>query len=296
MDAGTRHNIYQTVFTVVFTGGISWLIFTNFYPSTNETRSASNQPAGKHVSYANKVNSDLRDKITQLNKQLSIESTLRKQLDEKLHEFSSKKQLKVNPESLFLATTASNEEDTATHEHESSYEIAASELNPVMPPPPASITDETELANLGLDLNSVSVFKQRVNRIAEERRSLTQDSDSANPGSLQELDSQTQSLKAEMTEEQYDRSLYASGMPNRLVITAITPNSPAQDAGLVVGDIIISFNGKRVFNWVDLRISSQATTPELVSIELQRNEEIFQAWVPLGPLGIQTNPMMHKPI
>jgi S1-C subfamily serine protease len=98
-----------------------------------------------------------------------------------------------------------------------------------------------------------------------------------------------------MSEEEYDRNLYASGMPNRLVITGVTPNSPAQNAGLAVGDIIITFNGRRVFDWLDMRLS-QANVPELVAMELQRDNDIYQALVPPGPLGIQTNPVMQEPI
>jgi len=93
-------------------------------------------------------------------------------------------------------------------------------------------------------------------------------------------------LREELGDRDYDRMLYASGRPNRVVIQDVLHDSPAERAGLASGDVIVRYGGEPVFDGLDLHGETVtgrrgATTP----VDVLRDGEKIRLYVPRGPLG-----------
>jgi len=95
-------------------------------------------------------------------------------------------------------------------------------------------------------------------------------------------------LRDEIGDEAYDRFLYLTGAPNRVVISSVIQDSPAQLAGVEAGDIVIGYADSRVFSWSELRDATrEGNRGEDVLIQLQRNGEIVELALSRGPLGVR---------
>ncbi len=69
-------------------------------------------------------------------------------------------------------------------------------------------------------------------------------------------------------------------------VTYVTPGSPADDAGIVVDDILLKFDGKRVVDRIDLVNRVQAKKPGTkVKLSIQRGDEMLDVEVTLGKRG-----------
>jgi hypothetical protein len=97
-----------------------------------------------------------------------------------------------------------------------------------------------------------------------------------------------QRLREELGDEAYDRYLYANGTPNRVRIRRVLPGSAAQLGGLEEGDVLLSYDGARLFTFEDLRLASYQGEPgDSVVVEIRRSDGLIsQAVIPRGPLGI----------
>jgi hypothetical protein len=94
-------------------------------------------------------------------------------------------------------------------------------------------------------------------------------------------------LREDLGEEDYDRMLFATGQNNRVRVNNVIGRSPAADAGLLTGDIIIRYANNRIFNPRALRNqTSQGVLGKPVPIEILRNGEITTFFLPRGPLGV----------
>jgi membrane-associated protease RseP (regulator of RpoE activity) len=95
-------------------------------------------------------------------------------------------------------------------------------------------------------------------------------------------------LRAELGDEAYDRYLYASGSPNRVRVRQVMPGSAAQLAGLKDGDVVLRYDGERLFDFEDLREASYRGEPgESVILEVRRADGTSaQLVIPRGPMGI----------
>ena len=90
------------------------------------------------------------------------------------------------------------------------------------------------------------------------------------------LDSGPESVRNYLGDEAYDRYLYATGRPNRLSVQSVIATSPAEQAGLMQGDVILSYGDQRVFSTaqlIDLRSSGAQGEPVLMQI-LRNGERI----------------------
>jgi hypothetical protein len=86
----------------------------------------------------------------------------------------------------------------------------------------------------------------------------------------------------------YDRYLYASGRPNRLVVRDVLQNSPAGAAGLQPGDRVLAMADQRIYSTRDLiNIASSGSEGESVPLVVERDDAVFELYVPRGPLGIR---------
>ena len=105
---------------------------------------------------------------------------------------------------------------------------------------------------------------------------------------MRDLNGDVASLRAEIGDEAYDRFLYLTGQPNRVVIDSVIADSPAQQAGLQAGDVVINYADGRIFSWVDLRDATRAgQRGEYIIMRVQRDGELFELNVPRGPLGVR---------
>lgn len=105
---------------------------------------------------------------------------------------------------------------------------------------------------------------------------------------LRELEGDTINLRGEIGDNAYDRFLYLTGQPNRVVIDSVIDQSPASQAGIRAGDVLIDYANERIFSWSDLRNTTRAgERGEYVWVQLERNGEILELTLPRGPMGVR---------
>lgn len=95
-------------------------------------------------------------------------------------------------------------------------------------------------------------------------------------------------VRRDLGDDAYSHFLFAIGRPNRLTVGRVIETSPAEQAGLRLGDVIRSYAGERVFSsaqLTELRSSGDKDMP--VIVEIIRDGEPMQVWIPRGPMGIQ---------
>ena len=113
---------------------------------------------------------------------------------------------------------------------------------------------------------------------------------------MRDLNGDVASLRAEIGDEAYDRFLYLTGQPNRVVIDSVINDSPAQQAGLQAGDVVINYADGRIFSWVDLRDATRdGQRGEYIIMRVQRDGELFDLNVPRGPLGVRMDMEQIEP-
>lgn len=104
------------------------------------------------------------------------------------------------------------------------------------------------------------------------------------------------SLRQELGDQRYDEYLYNSKQNNRIRISSVMLGSAAEQAGIQDGDIVLSYDNTRMFNWSELKdATAEGQLGEYVSISIYRNGEIFSFSVPRGPLGMQLGATRLEP-
>lgn len=94
-------------------------------------------------------------------------------------------------------------------------------------------------------------------------------------------------LRAEMGDGDYERYLRAYGRSTSVRVNDVYAGSPAATAGMLPGDSIVSYGGKRVFDQNELNAFILEGTPgESVVVEVDRNGRRMQLVVPRGPMGV----------
>jgi hypothetical protein len=155
--------------------------------------------------------------------------------------------------------------------------------------------DQATLVAAGLDASQAAEILRRQNRLEMQRLELRDRASREGWAdserffeAMRELNGDVGSLRAEIGDEAYDRFLYLTGQPNRVVIDSIIDNSPAQLAGLQAGDVVVDYADGRIFSWVDLRDATRAgQRDEYVLLRVQRDDQLLELSVPRGPLGVR---------
>ncbi len=114
---------------------------------------------------------------------------------------------------------------------------------------------------------------------------------------MAELAAQRTSVRDEIGDDSYDHYLYAIGRPNRLRVDDVMFESVAEEVGLKTGDLILSYDGQRLFAAEDLvEQTHEGETGETVVLDVVRNRERIEIAVPRGPLGVRVGATQDMPL
>ncbi|MEM6639614.1 MAG: PDZ domain-containing protein [Pseudomonadota bacterium] len=159
------------------------------------------------------------------------------------------------------------------------------------------------LLDSGMDETTARRFKSRVDDIALQRLYLRDQamregwvSDPRYRDESRRLAEAQNGLRDEFGTEAYDAYLYASGRPNRIEVQNVLENSPAFEAGLRTGDQIVGYDGERTFQPNELRrATQQGQAGQMISVQIIRNGQTLDVYVPRGPLGVQMSGRSVRP-
>lgn len=94
-------------------------------------------------------------------------------------------------------------------------------------------------------------------------------------------------LRAELGDAEFERYLDANGRSTNISVSNVIESSPAQRAGLQVGDQIVRYDGARVFSMSDLTNQTmQGDAGVNIVVGIVRDGIPMQVVVPRGPVGI----------
>jgi C-terminal processing protease CtpA/Prc len=113
---------------------------------------------------------------------------------------------------------------------------------------------------------------------------------------LEEISRLDVSLREELGDERYDQYLFDSKQNNRVRIASVMLGSVAEEAGILSGDVVLSYDNQQMFTWDELKdATASGELGEYVSISINRDGEIFSFSVPRGPLGVQLGATRLQP-
>lgn len=224
----------------------------------------------------------LQSRIEQLEEQLNQEITTQKQTQIQLAN---------------LDQTISQLQNTRREKEKLEKEINPALISQNVNEPAQTESEKNKKILLGMGISEESA--SRIQRLAEkkEMEQLYLRNTAVREGwfgtekyfeKTRELDLSSNIYRDQLGDEKYDQFLYESQLTNRIKIQSVLSESPAEAAGLQADDYILSYGNQRVFNWSDLTyLTANGENGENVPIEIQRNGQIFQYFIPRGPLGIR---------
>ncbi|NBC48301.1 MAG: hypothetical protein GVY22_09980 [Gammaproteobacteria bacterium] len=113
---------------------------------------------------------------------------------------------------------------------------------------------------------------------------------------LQRINADRVSVRDEVGPEVYDRFLYETGSDNRVLVDAVIPGSAGDQNGLMPGDVVERYAETAIFDPRDLRnATSDGISGELVPVQVRREGELQEIWLPRGPIGIQLETARIEP-
>ena len=113
---------------------------------------------------------------------------------------------------------------------------------------------------------------------------------------LDDINMQDINLREELGDIRYDEYLYNSKQNNRIRITSVMLGSAAEHSGIQKGDVVLSYDNRRMFSWQELKAATtEGQLGEFVSLSIVRNGEIYSFTVPRGPLGTQLGATRLEP-
>ncbi|MFC1827426.1 PDZ domain-containing protein [Thermodesulfobacteriota bacterium] len=233
---------------------------------------------GKTENYGSLLNS--------LQKRLSQEERQRHSLQKRVTELERKlKKLQLITKSI------ENEEPVAEKDTEISAEVEE------------ELDRETQLVAAGLEPQQAKSITQFLDDIEMERLYLhdqaTREGWLGTPRYRQEimtLVEREEELRLELGDTDYDLYLYGTGQPNRVIIQSVIEDSPAQKVGIQSKDIAYSYAGNRLYSMRDLvTATTEGIANESVLLEVIRDGNIYEFYLPRGPLGVRVTSESHKP-
>ena len=176
--------------------------------------------------------------------------------------------------------------------------VAAAEPEPASDVPQIDYSKsemERALIAAGLDANAAADVKRHGDSLAMAemyvRDQATRENWLDTPRFQEEMaaiEEQRYSIRDQLGDDAYDRYLYALGQTNRVRVDDVMSDSPAADAGLQTGDMILRYGDARVFAPDELVAQTRQGNPgEVVRLVVIRQGELLTVDVPRGPLGLR---------
>jgi hypothetical protein len=103
-------------------------------------------------------------------------------------------------------------------------------------------------------------------------------------------------LREVLGDARYDLVLYAANFPNRVRVGEVLPGSAAEAAGFRGSDVIVSYDGARVFRGQELYTAmAQRERGKDVALSVERDGQVIELRLPTGALGMTLRPTIEKP-
>ena len=114
---------------------------------------------------------------------------------------------------------------------------------------------------------------------------------------MEDLAGQRISIRQELGDDSFDHYLFALGRPNRVRVDDVMFQSVAEEVGLRPGDMIVSYDGSRLFAPEDLVNQTHAgEIGDMVRLEVIRDRQPLELDVPRGPLGVRVGATQDMPL
>ena len=232
--------------------------------------------------YSGAMRGELEQRLARLESRLAEEAAERRQLQERFDAVAAQ---------LALATGGA----AATDAPLATVETAGGGATPANDIDYSKSAMERALTAAGVDAAAAADIKRRHDELAMSemylRDQATREQWLNTPRFNEEMaaiDAQRTSVRADIGDDAYDRYLYAMGQPNRVRVDDVMLQSPAAEAGLQTGDMIVRYGDARIFAPDELVAQTRdGTAGESVRLEIVRNGERLEVEVPRGPLGLR---------
>jgi len=165
------------------------------------------------------------------------------------------------------------------------------------------VFDEEALRTAGLSMATVKQTRERFEQLEMDRLFLRDRAIREGwmgtvrySNEVEKLEGRKQDINNSLGDNGYDAYLYATNQSNRVVIREMLQGSPARAAGLLPGDIVLSYDRKRMFATRDLQnATAGGHAGESVMVEILRNGQAMTLYIPRGPLGVYLDADSAKP-
>jgi hypothetical protein len=165
------------------------------------------------------------------------------------------------------------------------------------------VFDEDALRAAGLSMTTVKQTRERFEQLEMDRLFLRDRAIREGwmgtvrySNEVEKLEGRKQDINNSLGDNGYDAYLYATNQSNRVVIREMLQGSPAKTAGLLPGDMVLSYDRKRMFATRDLQnATAGGHAGESVPVEILRNGQSMTLYIPRGPLGVYLDADSAKP-
>jgi len=244
------------------------IVTKTLYPSsnTNSFIASDHDTLERIISLENRLNEEIENRLL-LQNELDAERTLRIELAQRVNE--------LNNASVADSEFTGNIENIAPTLNRSSFGL------------PNADDQVAKLLNAGFDADVaervVGLETQMYQSIINARFGGTQ----TNPRDV--ILTSQRTIREELGDDQYELYLETTDRATTVPVAAIAENSAGAAAGLQVGDEIVSYDGERIFNLLDLQESTQSgTAGQTVIVDVKRGDSTLSLALPRGQIGIST--------